>query len=98
MKKILFGIILFSATSVTSYAQDAKKVVKNDDVKKARSASEVASKKAKDAPKAATVAVVGLSQEQQDAETLKLKKATKNAPKAKVKPVVAAETAENAGH
>lgn len=30
MKKILFGIILFSAMSVTSYAQEAKKVVKSD--------------------------------------------------------------------
>lgn len=97
MKKFVFSFILIACVGANGFAQNGKVVVKNDDAKKARSASEVAAKKVKDAPKGATVVVVGLSQEQQDAETLKQKKASKNAPKAKIKPVVAAETVENAG-
>ncbi len=97
MKKFVFSFILFTSICATGFAQKAIAKVSKNDTKQARSSSEVTATKVKVAPKVATAAVVGLSQEQQDAERTKQKQAFKKAQKAKVKPVVAAETAENAG-
>jgi hypothetical protein len=97
MKKLVFSVLLTAFIGATSFAQEKKAVLKKADLKKTESATVITPIKVKDASKSATGTVVGLTQEQQDAETLKLKKAGKTEVVAKTKPAPAAETVENAG-
>lgn len=97
MKKIVFSIFLTACVCATGFAQDKRVVQQKADLQKAKPATVIAPLKVKDADKSAKVAVVGLTQEQQDAETLKLKKSGKGEVIAKTKPSPAAETVENAG-
>ena len=97
MKKIVFSILLIACVGATGFAQDKKAILQKADLQKAKPANVIAPAKVKDADKSAKVAVVGLTQEQQDAETLKLKKSGKTEVMTKTKPSPAAETIENAG-